>query len=405
MSSVRVGFRLASRFKNLLGFETKSGIAAPEAWLSELLGAQPAASGISVTPKLAMTCAPVRAAIQAISEAIGQLPVHVYRREGDAKERDPSHPAFKLLHDEANEWTPASKFREELTRDALLFPGGGFAHITRVEGGKPIELHRLDPEKTPVTVEYDNYEPVYSIPQKSGPALIIPRQNILHIPSPSLNGRGLVSEGREAIGLALVMEAYAGRLFGNSARPSGVISLKGNQTPDSIGKVAAAWNLAHGGGKSGKTAVLPAEAEWQQITLASTDAQFLELRTFAISEIARIFRVPPHMLFELGRATWSNASQMRDEFLTLCLMAWIKRWEGEIRLKLFNPDERSTYFAEFLTDDFARADLATRSEAYAKATASRWLSPNEVRARENLPPVDGLDTYDNPNTSAPKGDA
>jgi HK97 family phage portal protein len=388
-------FSLRKRF----GFETKSSLAAPEPWLSELFGVTPSSAGIAVTPRIAMTCAPVRAAVQAISEACGQLPVHVYQRSEDgAKERHTDHPSYKLLHDEANEWTPASKFREEITRDALLYPNGGFAFINRVDG-KPIELTRFDPEVEPVTVSYENREPVYSIPQKAGPPRKIARENILHIPSPSLNGRGLVQEGKEAIGLALIMERYAARLFGNGARPSGVISFKGLVTPEALSKARDAWRAAHGGDKSGGTAVLPGDAEWQPITLTSVDAQFLELRTFAIAEIARIFRVPPHMLFEMGRATWGNSTNMREEFLMLCLMAWVKRWEGEIRLKLFTEEERKTYFAEFLTDDFARSDLSSRMEAYSKAISARILNPNEVRAAENRPPYDGGDKFENPNTS------
>lgn len=345
-----------------------------------------------------MTCAPVRAAVSAISEAIGQLPLHTYQRDADGvKERAPDHPVAKLLHDQANDWTPAALFREQITRDALLYPRGGFAHIVRVDD-KPVELHRYDPEVSSVTVETDGLEPVYKVQTGKGAPIIVPRQDMLHIPSPALSDQGLVYEAREAIGLALVMERHAARLFGNGARPSGLISLKTAQTPDALTKARTAWQTAHSGSNSGGTAVLPGDASWQALTLTSVDAQFLELRKFAIDEIARVFRVPPHMLFELGRATWANGEQMGQEFLNFCLMAWIKRWEGEIRLKLFTPDERGTYFAEFLTDDLARADLAARMSAYSAAIAARILNPNEVRALENRAPYEGGDKFENPNT-------
>jgi HK97 family phage portal protein len=109
------------------------------------------------------------------------------------------------------------------------------------------------------------------------------------------------------------------------------------------------------------------------------------------------------MLFELGRATWANSEQMRQDFLTFCLMSWIKRWEGEIRLKLFTPEERDTYFAEFLLDDLLRADFATRMEGYSKAIAARILNPNEARAAENRAPYAGGDKFENPNTTTPAG--
>src|SRR5205085_12591882 len=114
---------LASRFQKLFGLETKGVLATPEPWMFELFGSAPASSGIVVTPRTATTCAPVRRAVQLISESIGQLPVHVYERGADGtKDRAQEHPAYTLLHDQANDWTPASKFREEITRDALLYP-------------------------------------------------------------------------------------------------------------------------------------------------------------------------------------------------------------------------------------------------------------------------------------------
>lgn len=389
---------LKTRIQNLFRIETKSGLSAPDDWLFEALGASPASSGIRVTPKSAMTCAPVRAAVQAISEGIGQLPVHVYERAGDAKERAPNHAAYKLLHDEANPWTPAALFREQITRDACLYPNGGFAHIVRVDS-KPVELIRYNPEESKVTVEIDNGEPLYKVQTGKGDPIVVPRDNMLHIPSPSLNGHGLVYEAREAIGLALVMERHAARLFGNGARPSGILSLKNATTPEALTKARTAWQAAHGGSNSGGTAVLPGDASWQALMLTSADAQFLELRKFAIDEISRVYRVPPSMLFELGRATWGNGEQQGRQFLDFCLMAWIKRWEGEVRLKLFTPDERGTYFAEFLTDDLARADQAARYESYAKAIAARILNPNEVRAMENRAPYAGGEKYENPHTS------
>lgn len=343
-----------------------------------------------------MECAPVHCAVQSISEAIGQLPVHVYKRAGEAKERDPGHPAFALLHDAANEWTPAATFREQITRDALLYPHGGFAFINRVDDGKPAELIRINPEENSISVTYENSEPVYKIGDKE-----VDRQNILHIPSPSLNGCGLVHEGREAIGLAITLERHAARLFGNGARPGGVLSLKGTVTPDAIIKAKASWQAAHGGGNSGGTAVIPSDASWQSLTFSSVDAQFLELRAFAILEIARLFRVPPHMLSQLDRAAFRNTEQMGNEFLTYSLMSWIKRWEGEIALKLFTPEDRNSYFAEFLTDDLARADLAARMEAFSKAISARILNPNEARSIGfNMPPYAGGDVFANPNTTA-----
>jgi len=390
---------IKSRFQKLLGLETKASISAPDTALFELFAAPSSAAGIRVTPRVAMECAPVAAAVNAISQAIGQLPVHVFLRGADgAKERAPDHPAYRLLHDEANEWTPAGKLRANVTADALLYRHGGFAEIIRVGDGKPFELIRIDPELTPVTVTMTKDGPTYAV-QEDGKTRQIDRANIIHIPSPSLSGMGLAHDAREVIGLSLLMERHAARLFANGARPSGVLSLKGVLTPDALTKAKASWQSAHGGSNGGGTAVIPADAEWQSLTLNSVDTQFLQLRKFQIEEVSRIFRVPPHLIYEMGRATWGNSEQVGQEFLDLSLMHWVSAWEGEIRLKLFNRDERDRYIAEFFTDSFARADLAARMDAYSKAIAARIINPNEARAAENRQPYPGGEKFENPNTT------
>ena len=385
---------VASRFKNFLGLETKGYLAMPEPWYFELFGSAPSSSGVIVTPRVAMTCAPVRRAVQLISESIGQLPVHVYKTDGDgAKNRAPDHPAYALLHDEANDWTPASRFREEITRDALLYPNGGFAYINFVDD-KPYELTRFNPEINPVIVEYVDSEPFYRVGDRE-----IPRKNMLHIPSPALHGWGLVHDARDPIGLCLVMERHASRLFGNSARPSGLLTLKGKPGPADILKAATAWNATHGGSKSGGTAVLPLEAIWQSLTLTSVDAQFNESRKYQIDEIARVFGVPPSLLFEMDRAIKSNAEQQGREFLDFSLMSWITRWEGECRLKLFTPEERKIYTARFQTDEFLRADFLALMEGLGKGVAARIINPNEARTKIDLPAYAGGEKFENPNTT------
>lgn len=380
----------------LLTVETKS-LSNPDDALLALFGATPTAAGASVTPRTAMRCTPVRCAVQAIAEAAGQLPVHVFKRGDDgSKQRDSEHPAYAILHDNANPWTAASDLREQLTRDALLW-GNGYAYIVMVDG-KPRELIRLSPEAVKVAADPASGEPLYL--NGNTP---MPRESVLHIRAPGcdgIQGDSPVTQGREAIGVALVLEEHAGRLFGAGGRPSGVLTVKGASNANAIGNVREAWLAAHGPGKSGNTAILSGESTFTPITLNSVDSQFLEMRQLQIAEIARLFRVPPILLQDYGRATWSNAEAMGEQFLTYCLLPWIKRWEGEIRLKLFTPDERKSYFAEFLIDDLLRADFAQRMEGYSKAIAARILSPNEARAAENRPPYAGGERFENPNTTS-----
>lgn len=385
--------------RGLLGFETKSLVASSDADLLEWFGAPASAAGIRVTPREALRCAPVRAAIAAISEPLGTLPVHVFKRTDDGKVRDTDHPIYRLLHDQANDFTPASLFREQLTADALLHKGG-FAYIARNSEGQPVSLHRLNPFEYTVTVKDDPFAgPSYEM-QQDGKPRAIPRENILHLPSPSLTGQGLVHDARDAIGLALILEKHAAKLFANSARPSGVLSLKGTSTADSIDKVRKAWAAAHGGDKSGGTAVIPNDAEWQPLMMTSVDSQFADMRRFAIAEIGRVWNISPIFLQSLERATWSNSEQAKENLLSVTLLPWITRWEGEIAVKLFGEDERKEYFAEFNTEAFVRADFAAKTEGIAKLIASRAMSPNEARALLNMPGYgpEG-DKFENPNTS------
>jgi len=365
----------------------------------ELFGATPSSSGINVTPAKAMTCPPVRCAVQAIAEAIGQLPVHVYRRANGGKERDQNHPAYRLLHDEANDHTSAADFREQLTRDALLH-GNGLALINRIDG-RPIELIRLDPVS--VDIEPDDLgSPRYFLRQETQRREIA-RADVLHIKAPSLNGisgESPIKQARETIGLLLAIEAHAARLFKNGGRPSGQIILPNKAAADTRKNIVAAWRVAHGGDNSGGTAILDGGAEYKPVSLTSVEAQLIEVWNRAVLDVARVFRVPPALLMDFSRQTWANAETSGQQFLSYSLARWIKAWEGEIRLKLIGVDERDRFLAEFLIDDLLRSDIAARAEAYSKLIAARVLNPNEARAMENRAPYAGGDEFLNPNTTS-----
>jgi HK97 family phage portal protein len=273
--------------KSLIGLEKKASLSAPDTWLTELFGAPANNSGIAITPRIAMTCAPVACAVRSISESVAQLPVHVYQRGSDgAKERAEDHPAYTLLHDAANDWTPAFEFKRQLAEDALLHHGG-FAFINRVRS-KRFELIRLRPETVAVRPDLLTGEPTYTVTEKEN-TRDIARQDILHIRAPFLNSyreESLIRLAADSIGLALLLERHATLLMANGARPSGLIALKGNLTPDALSNAKLAWQAAHGNGNSGGTAVLPADAAWQSLTFSSVDSQFMEMRKFAINDLS-----------------------------------------------------------------------------------------------------------------------
>lgn len=376
-----------------------SSVSIPSQWLIEIFGAGGASTAnIEVTPRSAMRCTAVRCAVQVIAEAMGQLPLDVYRRASDGtKSAVEDHSVAALFNVAANDWTAGPQFREQLTRDALLW-GNGFGFINRMNG-KPVELVRLDPETaTSVQLDQTTGEPLYRVGGH-----FIPRADIIHIQAPSINGlsgESPVMLAREAIGLAMVMEQHAARLFSRGGRPSGVLEFPNRLGGDTVKRISESWHAAHAGENSGRTAILEEGGKFSPLALNSVDSQFLELRKFAIDEIARAFRVPPHMLMELGRATWANSEQMGAEFIALSLMRWIKAWEGEIGLKLFAPADRAHLRAEFDLDDFLRPDLAARATAYSQLIAARVLSPNEAREEENRAPYVGGERFENPNTAA-----
>lgn len=394
---------LASRFQKLFGLEKKASLTDTSGFYFDLFGAAPTLAGVNITPHTAMACTPVACAVRTISEPVGQLPLHIYKKlPGGGKELALDHPLYKLLHDAPNGWTPSALFRSQVTADSLLQPYGGFAQIVRADG-KPFEIIRLDPQFSSIVIDYSNFEPLYAIKENGkNPARTIPASDIIHIHTPAYNpSRGLVSEGREAIGLAVTMERHAARLFGNSARPSGMLSLKGVVTPDAIAKAKASWQATHGNENSGGTAVIPSDAAWQSLTLTSVDAQFLEMRKFAIAEIARLFRVPLHLLAELDRSTPRSIESLGQEFLSQTLLPHLVKWEQELTLKLLTPEERDQFCIEFDVDGFARADLLARSQALSAAVAARILCPNEARALGfGLPAYDGGDVFENFNTSS-----
>jgi HK97 family phage portal protein len=328
------------------------------------------------------------------------LPVKLFRRlDEGGKEVASEHASYKLAHDDANEWTSAAEFREQLTIDALLH-GSGYAIVQRDDQGAPVELHRVDPQAVSVETNRLTNEPVY----------VIDRQrygfgDVLHLKAPG--GAAPIKACKEAIGLALILEKNAARLFASGGRPSGIVSVKSvdpngneNVSADALKRVKAVWEAAFGRGKQGGTAFVPADTTYTPTAFTSVDAQFLEMREFQTVEIARALAIPPVLLQDYSRATWSNSEQMGRQFLQFTLLGWLRAWENAYRRALLTFDERATLNFEFIVDDLLRGDFASRVEGYAKLISSRVLNPNEVRALENRAPYAGGDEFVNPNTTS-----
>lgn len=352
----------------------------------------------SVTPQTAMRCSTVAACVSAISGSVAALPLLVYRRgAGGAKARAVEHPLYTILHDAPNDFTSAYEFRRALQADLLLH-GRAFAFINRVRG-LIAELLRIDPTAVTVGRQPDG-EPSYLVTDAGGAQRRYSREEIFHLEA--LGGEAPIRQASGAIRLAMLLEEHGARLFGAGARPGGVLETDKQLSAPVIERLKASFEGGFSGASNaGRTAVLEDGLKFKPLTLASTDAQYLELRKFQVAEIARAFRVPLHKIGELDRATFSNIEHQALEFVTDCLMPWLKLWEGSIRRSLLTPEERSEYFAEFLVDDLLRGDIKSRYEAYSQGILNGILSPNEVRARENMPPYAGGDQHRLPMNTEP----
>lgn len=377
-----------------------SSDAAALAWLTELFGGTPKYSGVSVTPENALHYGVAYACVAVISQACAQLPVHLYRRTADGgKERAVDHPAYPVLADMANPWTASYDFRQAMTSAALRYDHGAFAQVIRV-GGEVQELLQLPSAGMRVTTDPLTQEPVYWFSDARGRVRQFDHTEILHLRP--MDAVAPLTAAAEAIGTLVAMERHQAKLFARGARPSGSLTLPKGMSADAIKRAATSWNKAHAGEGGGGTAVLEEGITWTAHEFKSTDAQFLELRQHQIAEIARPFRIPPHLLQELGRATWGNSEALGLQFLQLTLMPWLEAWRAAVRRSLLTPAERQSLVVEFTIDDLARATLADRMTAYATAITYGVLSPNEVRAMENRAPYAGGDEYRLPlNTAAP----
>ena len=349
-------------------------------------------SGKSVTERSAMQMTAVYSCVRILAEAIAGLPLHLYRyTEEGGKEKATDHPLYLLLHDEPNPEMSSFVFRETLMTHLLLW-GNAYAQVIRNGKGEVVALYPLMPNK--MSVERDKSGQLYYTYQRSnedaptmeGSLVTLPPADVLHIPGlgfDGLVGYSPIAMAKNAIGLAIATEEYGAKFFANGAAPSGVLEHPGTIKDPS--RVREAWQSQFGGSSnSGKVAVLEEGMKYTPISISPEQAQFLETRKFQINEIARIFRIPPHMIGDLEKSSFSNIEQQSLEFVKYTLDPWVVRWEQSIQRTLFTADEKKTYFVKFNVEGLLRGDYASRMNGYATARQNGWMSANDIRELENL---------------------
>ena len=359
-------------------------------------------AGKAVTERSAMQMTAVYSCVRILAEAVAGLPLHFYKYEDDgSKKKAIDSNLYHLLHDEPNPEMSSFVFRETLMTHLLLW-GNAYAQIIRNGKGEIVALYPLMPNK--MTVDRDENGILYYSYQRSqeegkeAGTVILRTKDVLHIPGlgfDGLVGYSPIAMAKNAIGLAIATEEYGAKFFANGAAPSGVLEHPG--TIKDPARLRENWNSTFGGSvNSGKVAVLEEGMKYTPISISPEQAQFLETRKFQINEIARIFRVPPHMVGDLEKSSFSNIEQQSLEFVKYTLDPWIIRWEQSLNRTLLNQEEKKTYFFKFNVEGLLRGDYQSRMQGYATARQNGWMSANDIRELENLDKIsteDGGDLY------------
>ena len=361
-------------------------------------------SGKNVTERSAMQMTAVYSCVRILSEAVAGLPLHLYRyTEDGGKEKAIYHPLYRLLHDEPNPEMSSFVFRETLMTHLLLW-GNAYAQIIRNGKNEVVALYPLMPNKMSVDRDENGhlYYTYYRGPDEAIKneeyAVKLRPSDVLHIPGlgfDGLVGYSPIAMAKNAIGMAIACEEYGAKFFANGAAPGGVLEHPG--TIKDPQRVRESWQSTFGGsGNANKIAVLEEGMKYTPISISPEQAQFLETRKFQINEIARIFRVPPHMIGDLEKSSFSNIEQQSLEFVKYTLDPWVIRWEQSIQRALLSQDEKVRYFAKFNLEGLLRGDYQSRMNGYAIGRQNGWMSANDIRELENLdliPDEDGGNLY------------
>ena len=383
--------------KSLFGFgqaRDKPVDKAADAGYSFLFGRT--TSGKPVNERTAMQTTAVYACVRILAEAVASLPLHVYEYQDDGgKKLVHDHPLYYLLHDEPNPEMTSFVFRETLMSHLLIW-GNAYAQIIRDGAGRVLGLYPLLPDKMDVQRDdKGNIYYVYSRNSDENPTfkeygnIKLKAEDVLHIPGlgfDGLIGYSPIAMAKNAVGMTLACEEYGASFFANGANPGGVLEHPGVLKDPS--KVRESWNSVYRGvNNAHKIAVLEEGMKYQQIGIPPEEAQFLETRKFQINEIARLYRIPPHMVGDLDKSSFSNIEQQSLEFVKYTLDPWVIRWEQSLQRSLLLPGEKGKYFIKLNVDGLLRGDYQSRMNGYAVGRQNGWFSANDIREMENMNPI------------------
>jgi len=343
-------------------------------------------SGQIVNERTALRTTAVFACVRVLAESLAGLPLNLYyRKENGAKVRNVTHPLYKLLHDCPNSEMTSFVFRETLMTHLLIY-GNAYAQIIRNGRGEISALYPLLPDKMRVSRD-ESGTLIYTYFSDKG-EVTLTRRNILHIPALGFDGvvgYSPIAMARNAIGAAIAVEEYGAAFFKNGANPGGILEHPG--TIKDVQRVKDSWNAGfQGSANAHKISVLEDGMTYKQVGIPPNEAQFLETRKYSVSEICRLFKVPPHLVGDLERATFSNIEHQSIDFVTHSVRPWVIRWEQCLQQALVADSERDL-FIRFNLDGLLRGDYETRMKGYSIGIQNGFLSPNDVRRLEDLNPI------------------
>ena len=361
-------------------------------------------AGKPVTERSAMQMTAVYACVRILAESVAGLPLHLYRYNNKGgKEKATEHPLFFLLHDEPNPEMTSFVFRETLMTHLLLW-GNAYAQVIRNGRGEIAAMYPLMANR--MRVDRDDFGRLYyeytcygdEAGKKTCEKVKLAPEDVFHVPGlgfDGLVGYSPIAMAKNAIGMAMACEEFGAKFFANGAAPGGVLEHPGVLKDPA--RVRDSWNATFGGSSnSSKVAVLEEGMKYTPISISPNEAQFLETRKFQIDEIARIFRIPPHMIGDLEKSSFSNIEQQSLEFVKYTVGPWVTRWEQALSRRLLSGQERTRYLIKFNLDGLLRGDYESRMNGYATARQNGWMSANDIRELENMDKIsaeEGGDLY------------
>jgi len=345
-----------------------------------------------VNAKTAQSVSAVYACVGAVSETVASLPLILFKRDGEDRQRATDHPLYRVLHDQANDQQTALEFRE-LMMASVLLRGNAYAKIQRRYDGQVTALLPMSPDRVTVLRVGDKLG--YEYTDYAGKIERLLQTEVLHLRhrlgDDGVLGVSPIAAAKAVIQLAISERDHGVNTFNNATRLGGILKIPGKLSADQKASLSASWHTQHGGANTGKTALLESGVEFQPISMTLEDAEWIAARQFSVEETCRLFRVPPTIVGDLRHGNFSNSVELARQFVTMTLRRHLVAWEQSISKQLLTEAGRRIYFAEHQVEGLLRGDATNRADFYTKGIAAGWMLKSEARRLENLPTIEGID--------------